>query len=223
MAGIAWNKEKVPEGLRRVSDLWQDRLHGSVEVVSDMRDTVGLLMQDAGVDISSEDWGDDEFLAALDVLQKQLDTGQIRQVKGSTYLDDLKSEQAVAVIAWSGDIAQLNLENGDRWAFAIPEGGGTIASDNLLVPVGSPHKTNAETLINYYYDPAVAAQVAAYVQYVSPVQGAREEMEKIDPSLVENQLIFPTPEFLENVKNFRTLTPAEDSKYTIEFQKVLGN
>jgi spermidine/putrescine transport system substrate-binding protein len=223
MAGIAWNKEVIPEGLKTVSDLWQPRLRGQVEVLSDMRDTTGLIMQDLGTDISSDEWGDDEFLAALDVLQKQLDTGQIRQIKGNSYQEDLISGDATAVLAWSGDIAQLNLERGDRWVFAIPERGGTISSDNLVIPLGSPHKKNAEMLMNYYYDPAVAAQVAAYVQYVSPVQGAKEEMEKIDPALVQNNLIFPSPEFLENVKAFRTLAPAEEDQYSIEFQKVLGN
>jgi spermidine/putrescine transport system substrate-binding protein len=223
MAGIAWNKEMIPEGLKTVSDLWQPRLRGQVEVLSDMRDTTGLIMQDLGTDISSAEWGDDEFLAALDVLQKQLDTGQIRQIKGNSYQEDLIAGDAAAVLAWSGDIAQLNLEHDNKWTFAIPEGGGTISSDNLVIPLGSPHKKNAEMLMNYYYDPAIAAQVAAYVQYVSPVQGAKEEMEKIDPALVQNDLIFPSPEFLENVKTFRTLTPAEEDQYSIEFQKVLGN
>jgi spermidine/putrescine transport system substrate-binding protein len=223
MTGIAWSKEKIPEGLRRVSDLWQGHWHGGVEVVSDMRDAVGLLMLDAGVDISSNDWGDNEFLAALDVLQKQLDTGQIRQVKGASYLDDLISGDAIAAIAWSGDITQINLEHGDRWSFTIPEGGGVMGSDNLLIPVGSPHKKNAEMLMNHYYDPAIAAEVAAYVQYVTPVHGAKEEMAKIDPGLVENPLIFPTKEFLQNLKVFRPLTPEEDQNYTVEFIKVLGN
>lgn len=223
MTGIAWNKQGVPGGLRSVSDLWKPELRGGVEVLSDMRDTVGLIMLDAGTDISSQDWSEDEFLVALDVLQRQLDTGQIRQVKGNSYLDDLISGDAIAVIGWSGDIAQLNAENDDKWSFAIPERGGAISSDNMLIPVGSPHKKNAEELMNYYYDPAIAAQVAAYVQYVSPVEGAREEMEKIDPALVDNPLIFPTPEFLTNVKAFRTLTPEEDLKFSTEFQKVLGN
>jgi len=222
-AGIAWNKEKVPGGLRSVSDLWDADLRGRVEVLTEMRDTIGLIMLDAGVDISADAWGETEFGNALDVLQKQLDTGQIRQVKGNSYKEDLISEDALAVIGWSGDITQINFENDDKWAFTIPTGGGTLWSDNMLIPIGSPYKTNAETLMNYYYDPAVAAEVAAYVNYISPVQGAKEEMANIDPSLVDNPLIFPTDEYLQNVKVFRTLTAEEDTKYSTEFQKVLGN
>ena len=65
-------------------------------------------------------------------------------------------------------------------------------TDNMLVPTMAQHKNNAERLMDYYYDPAVAAELAAWVHYICPVEGAQEEMAKIDPSLVENPLIFPT-------------------------------
>jgi spermidine/putrescine transport system substrate-binding protein len=104
----------------------------------------------------------------------------------------------------------------------IPDAGGTLWSDNMLVPIGSPHKENAETLMNYYYEPSVAAEVAAYVNYICPVEGAQEAMEKIDPSLAENTSIFPTAEDLAKVHQFRSLTPAEETEFTAQFQSVLG-
>jgi spermidine/putrescine transport system substrate-binding protein len=220
-AGIAWNTERVPE-LRTVSDLWRPELKGRVEVLDEMRDTMGLLLLEQGVDITGS-WGADEFQAALAVLEEQIGSGQIRQVRGNSYKEDLISEDALAVIGWSGDITQINFEQGDKWAFAVPEAGGTLWSDNLLIPIGSPHKKNAETLINYYYDPEVAAQVAAWVNYISPVQGAREAMEAVDPELVENPLIFPTEEFLANTHVFRTLEPSEEQEFNTEFQRVIGN
>ncbi|MFF2676708.1 PotD/PotF family extracellular solute-binding protein [Arthrobacter koreensis] len=221
-AGIAWNKEAFPQGLKTVSDLWQPELKGRVEVLDEMRDTVGLLMLDQGVDITGE-WGEDEFENALDILSKQIADGQIRQVKGNSYKEDLISGDALAVIGWSGDITQLNFEEGDKWEFAIPEAGGTLWSDNLLVPIGATHKTNAEKLMDYYYDPVNAATVAAYVNYVCPVEGAREAMEAIDPELVENPLIFPTDEFLANTHVVRTLTPDEETDFSDRFQTAIGN
>jgi spermidine/putrescine transport system substrate-binding protein len=220
-AGIGWNKEKVGE-LRSVEDLWKPELRGRVEVLDEMRDTMALLMLAEGTDISGQ-WGEKEFGNALAVLEEQIANGQIRQVRGNSYKEDLISEDALAVFCWSGDITQLNFENGDRWAFALPESGGPLWSDNLMVPIGSPHKKNAETLMNYYYEPEVAAEVAAWVNYISPVQGAREAMEKLDPELVDNPLIFPTPEYLQNAHVFRTLTPAEDQQFSAEFQRVIGN
>ena len=222
-AGIAWNKQAVPDGLRSVSDLWNPDLAGRVEVLSEMRDTVGLIMLEQGVDPSSEDWGDDEFFAALEVLEQQIGSGQIRQVRGNSYAEDLVSGDALAVIGWSGDITVLNFENGDNWEFLLPEAGGTLWSDNLMVPVGSPRKANAERLMNYYYDPAVAAEVAAYVNYICPVEGAYDEMLAIDPELADNQLIFPDEDTLSRAHVFRALTPEEETRYNTEFQSVIGN
>jgi spermidine/putrescine transport system substrate-binding protein len=219
---LAWNKEKVPNGLKSVADLWQPALKGRVEVLSEMRDTVGLIMLEQGVDITS-DFTADQFHTALAELDKHISDGQIRQVKGNSYKEDLISGDALAVIGWSGDIFQINAENGDKWGFALPDAGGTVAFDNLLVPIGSPHKANAEKLINYYYDPEVAATVAAYVNYICPVEGAQQAMEKIDPELANSPWIFPTPADQSKAKAFRTLTPDEETSYNEAFQKVIGN
>jgi spermidine/putrescine transport system substrate-binding protein len=221
--GIAWNKEQVPGGLRTVSDLWNPELWGRVEVLDEYRDTLGLIMMEQGVDISSPQWGSNEFGAAVDVLNEQIASGQIRQVKGNSYKEDLISGDALAVIGWSGDMTQINFENGDKWEFALPESGGTLWADNMLVPIGARHKKNAERLMDYYYDPKVAAEVAAYVNYICPVEGARAEMEKIDSDLAKNPFIFPDEAFLSKAKAFRSLTPQEETAFSTAFQKVLGN
>ncbi len=222
-AGLAWNKEQVPGGLRTVSDLWNPELRGRVEVLDEWRDTVGLIMSEQGVDISSPQWGANQFGAAVDVLNAQIASGQIRQVKGNSYKEDLISGDAVAVIGWSGDITQLNAENDDRFEFAVPDSGGTLWSDNLMVPVGARHKANAEKLFNYYYDPTVAATVAAYVNYICPVAGAQEAMQQVDPSLVSDTSIFPDEATLAKVKIFRTLTPQEETEFAGLFQQTIGN
>ncbi|MET1017409.1 MAG: spermidine/putrescine ABC transporter substrate-binding protein [Leifsonia flava] len=219
-AGICWNKEKVPGGLASVADLWDPSLKGRVGVLSEMRDTMGLIMLEQGVDISG-DWGDEEFSAAIDELKKQVSDGQVRNIKGNAYLEDLKSEDTLAAICWSGDITVINAEAGDKWEFAIPTDGGTLWNDNFLIPIGSPRKANAEKLINYYYEPEVAAEVAAWVNYITPVVGAKEAAAAIDPELADNQLIFPDETTLSKAHVFRTLTGAEEQKYQAEFQAIL--
>ncbi|GGI47810.1 spermidine/putrescine transport system substrate-binding protein [Agromyces flavus] len=219
-AGICWNVEKVPGGLASVEDLWNPELKGRVGVLSEMRDTMGLIMLQNGVDISGE-WGDAEYDAAIEVLDEQVANGQIRNIKGNSYLEDLKSEDTLAAICWSGDITVINAEAGDKWQFAIPDAGGTLWNDNFLIPIGSPRKTNAETLINYYYDPEVAAEVAAWVNYITPVVGAQEAAMAIDPELAENQLIFPNEETLSTAHIFRALSGAEEQKYQAQFQQIL--
>jgi spermidine/putrescine transport system substrate-binding protein len=221
-AGIGYRKDKVGRELKTIDDLWAPDLKGKVVVLDELRDTVGLIMLSQGKDISG-DFTEDDFMTALAVLQKQVDSGQVRQVKGNSYLEDLRSGNAIAVIGWSGDIllAQFEEED-DNYTFTLPETGGTLWSDNLMVPIASPHKKNAEKLFDFYYDPKVAATAAAYINYICPVEGAKAEMEKIDPSLADSPLIFPTEEDLANVKVFRTLTADEETKYSEEFQKVIG-
>ncbi|MGY6496783.1 MAG: ABC transporter substrate-binding protein [Microcella sp.] len=219
-AGIAWNTEQVDE-LRTIDDLWQPSLAGRVGVLSEMRDTLGLIMLNNGTDISS-DFSADDFNAALDIFREQVTGGQIRNVRGNAYTEDLVNEDTLAAIAWSGDITLLNFEAGyEKWKFVIPEAGGTLWADNFLIPIGSPRKTNAETLINYYYEPEVAAEVAAWVNYITPVEGAREAMEAIDPELADNELIFPSDETLANTRIFRGLTGQEENEYQAAFQSVL--
>ena len=221
-AGFGWNKQLLPKGLRTVDDLFAPANKGRIEVLSEMRDTMGIIMQYQGVDISKT-FTEAQFMNAVDFLQKKISDGFIRQVKGNSYKEDLISGDAIAVIGWSGDLFQLASENNGKFEFAVPESGGTLWSDNMMIPSTSPHKKNAETVMNYYYDPAVAAQVAAYVNYVCPVQGAQAEMEKIDPVLAKSPYIFPDAAALSKVKVFAELTPADETKYQAAFQKAIGN
>ena len=222
-AGIGYRKDKVGRELKTIEDLWAPDLKGKIVVLSEMRDTIGLLMLSQGVDIS-EKFSEDDFMKGVDELQKQVDSGQIRQVKGNSYVDDLISGNALACIGWSGDILATRFtEEDDNYTFTLPESGGTLWSDNLMVPIASPHKANAEKLFDYYYRPDVAAQVAAYVNYICPVDGAQAEMEKIDKSLAESPLIFPTAADLEKVHVFRSLSSDEEISYNEAFQKVIGN
>jgi spermidine/putrescine transport system substrate-binding protein len=216
---------------KTVDDLWQPQLKNRVMVLSEMRDTIGVIMLQQGK--SPESFSRDDFADALSVLEKQLNVGQIRQVVGNSHLEAMKNGEALAVICWSGDVAQANRDMRARdsslaenpFTFVIPEGGGLFWSDNLVIPIGSPHKQNAELLMNYYYDPRVAAKVAAWVNYVTPVQGAQEEMAKlphVDRSLVESPMIFPDTDFLKQVHMVRPLTKAEETDFSVGFRKVLG-
>lgn len=224
-AGIGYNKKKVGRELKSLDDLWADDLKGKIVVLSEFRDTLGLTMQSQGVDPSGN-FTKTQFEAALNEINKRISDGNIRRVKGNAYLEDLKSGNAIAGIVWSGDLFVLRSEtNDDNWEFVIPESGGMLWSDNMMIPITSTHRRNAMTLMNYYYDPAVAAQVAAYVNYVCPVVGAQQEMEKIDKDLAESPLIFPTPSWIKEkkIKVFRALPADQDAEYSAEWAKVVGN
>ena len=218
---FGWNKAMLQETLgtdtlTSVDQFWDPKLKGRITVLSEMRDTTGIILASLGYDPSN--FTDAQFQEAVAELQAQIDNGQIRQVAGNDYVAALETGDVIAVIGWSGDMFQL----GEDYGVGLPDTGGMLWTDNMLIPAVASHKKNAETVMNYYYDPKVAAEVAAYVQYVSPVKGAKEAMAELDPSLVDNPWIFPTDEMLSSSYVFMTLTPEQDVAYQREFQKAIG-
>lgn len=194
-------------------------LKGKVTCLTEMRDTVGLILLEQGKDPAN--CTDDDFGAALEMLQKAVDTGQIRQFTGNEYAEQLGKGSIAAAVAWSGDVIQLQAEN-DLIRFTTPESGSMIWSDNMLIPIQAKHKKNAELLIDHYYDPQVAAQLAAYVNYICPVEGAKQEMEAIDPELAKSPLIFPDDATLAQTHFFMDLDQAVEQDWAQRFQKVTG-
>lgn len=228
LGGIAYNKELYKQATGKdapttVEDLWDPALGGRVGVLSEMRDTVGVVLLSQGIDIASESsLTEDAFMNAVDTIQQLDSDGKIFNIKGNSYADDFRNDQIIAAIAWSGDMVQLNFEAGyDKYGFVFPDSGATISADVFLVPIGATHKKNAETLINYYYDPVNAAELAAWVNYITPVVGAYDEAVKLDPELAENQLIFPTAETLAKTHGFRALSGAEEQRFASAWQRVI--
>jgi spermidine/putrescine transport system substrate-binding protein len=223
MAGFGWNTAKNPKGIRTLDELFAPQNKGKIVVLSEMRDTIGIILLAQGVNLQTVT--EDQYMNAVDYMAKQISDGWIRGVKANEYAEDLTSGDATAVIGWSGDMFILKAENEGKFDFAIPESGGTISGDNLMIPstASAEGKANAEKLINFYYDPAIAAEVAAYVNYVCPVKGAQAEMEKIAPELASSPFIFPDEAMSKRLNVFRSLTPAEETSWTEAFQKAAGN
>ena len=130
-------------------------------------------------------------------------TGIVRAFTGNEYAEDLVSGNVVLAMAWSGDVVAKQAEK-ETLVWQLPDEGGMLWTDNMLIPKGAAHKYTAELMINFVYDPAIAAQIAAWVNYVTPVKGAQEALAALDPELAESPLIFPPADVLANVKIFKT-------------------
>ncbi len=219
LTGIAYNAKLTKEVRSFDELLTRPDLKGKVSLLSEMHDTMLFMLLLEGAD--PEKFTDAEFDAAIDRLQKATDAGQIRAFTGNEYAQDLVKGNVVACEAWSGDIIQLQFDNPDI-KFVAPEEGLALWSDNMLVPNKAEHRANAEELMNFYYDPVNAATLAAWVNYICPVEGAQQAMEKIDSSLVDNQLIFPTEETLSKAKNFMGLDEKTEQRYQRQFAAVIG-
>ena len=219
LTGIAYNAAKVKEVRSFEELLTRSDLKGRVTLLTEMRDTMAFMLKVVGADpadFTSDQWG-----TAIDRLRGVVSAGQIRAFTGNDYTQDLAAGNVLACEAWSGDVIQLQYDNPDI-KFVTPEEGLSLWSDNMIIPNKASHQANAEAWMDYYYEPEVAAKLAAYVNYICPVKGARQEMEKIDPSLVDNPLIFPDDDMLAATFSMMALNDQQQNEYEGDWADVSG-
>jgi spermidine/putrescine transport system substrate-binding protein len=219
VTGIAYNAKLTKEVKSFSELLTRSDLNGRMTLLTEMRDTMLFMLLVVGAD--PENFTDAQWDKAMEALQTAVSNGQVRAFTGNEYIQDLKAGNIAACEAWSGDVIQAQFDD-PNIKFVVPEEGLSLWSDNMLVPNLADHLSNAEAWMNYYYDPHVAAKLAAWVNYICPVQGAQQEMEKIDPSLVDNKLIFPDAAFLKNAYSLMPLTEYQAKIYESQFADVTG-
>ncbi len=219
LTGIAYNAKYTGEVSSFEELVTRTDLKGKVSLLSEMGDTMGFVLKLVGAD--PNDFSEDEWAEALARLEEIVASGQVRQFTGNEYTRGLANGDIVACEAWSGDVIAMQYDNKDI-KFVKPTEGLSLWSDNMMVPNKADHLGNAQKLMDYYYDPEVAATLAAWVNYICPVQGAEEAMEKIDPSLVGNPLIFPTEDDLTATFAFMSVDTKAREEYDKAFNQVIG-
>jgi spermidine/putrescine transport system substrate-binding protein len=196
MDGIGWNEEITGGPVTSITQLFTDpKLKGKVTVLGEMADTLGLVLLDNGDDPANVT--DEAFDRAIKSVQDAVDSGQILKFTGNDYGPPLVRGDFAACIAWSGDLAQLVLDN-PQLKWAVPEKGGIIWTDNMFIPLGGSVPT-ASTYMNFVYDPKVSAQIALATGYISSVKGAKDEGIKLNPDAGSNELVFPSDATLANL------------------------
>lgn len=215
LTGIAYNKKKIKEVGSFTELLTRPDLKGRVSLLSEMRDTMGFALLAVGAD--PEKFTDAEWQKAMETMRKAKRDGQVRSFTGNDYIQDLSAGNVLAAEAWSGDIANAG---DDNLVWLPPEEGIMIWADNMLVPNLATHQANAEKWINYYYEPEVAAKLAAYNSYICPVKGGQEAMKKVDKDQVDNELIFPTEKTLSVSHRFMALDEVKSRTYGGDFADV---
>ena len=219
IAGIAYNLEVTGRELKGVDDLYAPDLRGKVGFLTEMRDTMGLLMLADGQDIRQPTMAKAE--RAFDRMQKARESGQIRAFTGNDYQDDLLAGNFAACIAWSGDVAQLVLEQ-PKLRFLVPESGGVLWADVMVMPRGAPNRQAAAAWLNWIYDPSNAARIAASVQYISPVQGVQKIL-AADPAtrdLASNPQMFPDAAMQQRLHVFGPLSSEEEARFDERFARI---
>jgi spermidine/putrescine transport system substrate-binding protein len=220
MTGIAYNLDATGREITSIEDLFASDLRGRVGMLTEMRDTIGLIMLGLGKDPSTVASFDD-VAEAFEKLEQAKADGQIRQFTGNDYLDDLATGNFAACIGWSGDVLQLGKDN-PNVRFVIPEEGGMRWADTMIMPKGAVNRSAAAQFMNFVYDPVEQAQLTAWVQYISPVEGVQDEVAKIDPELAENPLLFPDDATNERLRSFASLDDETEVEMDARFASIVG-
>jgi spermidine/putrescine transport system substrate-binding protein len=218
MTAIGYNRKKVGE-VKSLKQLFDPKHKGKVTMFGDARDSSGLVLLMDGK--KPEDATIDDILGAIEKIDEQNRNGQIRRFTGNDYTTDLEKGNVDLAMAYSGDMIQLKADNPEL-DFVIPEDGAILWSDNMMIPKGAKSPYGAEVFMNYVYEPEVAAKIAAFVNYVTPVKGTRDILAKEDPELAENPLVFPDSSTLGRLSGYPNLTVEEERQMDEAFQAVVG-
>ncbi|MEO7986972.1 MAG: spermidine/putrescine ABC transporter substrate-binding protein, partial [Gemmatimonadales bacterium] len=219
MTAIGYNPKKTKRELKSVNDIFDPKFKGQVTMLTEMRDTLGLVMLGMGKDPATATLADAKAAAAK--IKKARESGQIRKFTGNDYAEDLAAGNIAVAFAWSGDIQGLRADNPDlQWI--APTEGAMLYSDNMLIPKTSDRQTEAMAWINYMYDPAHSAQIVAGAPYVSAVKGADVELAKIAPDLAKSPLVNPPEEWRSRLHVFRALSDEEETEFNRIFQDAIG-
>jgi spermidine/putrescine transport system substrate-binding protein len=218
MTGIIVRTDLAPD-VHSICDLFNPKYKGKVDMLNEVRETVPLVMKCEGVDPNKATEAD--WMKAIEKIKGAAESGQIRRFTGNDYASDLTNGNAAAVIGWSGDAVQLQEDNKNiKWL--MPTEGCMLWSEDMVIPVGAPNPTAAEAWINYVYDPKVQANIAEYVNYVTPVEGVKPILEKRNPALGKNQLIFPSSSFTKKCSGTPSLKGEEEQNVIRAFNAVLN-
>lgn len=223
VAGLAYNIKATGREITSVEDLFAPEFKGKVGMLTEMRDTLGLVLMGLGKKLDQISTYD-QAVEGFDKIEKAKNDGQIRAFTGNDYIDDLSLGNFAVCVGWSGDVLQLGKDNPDV-RFVIPEEGGTSWYDTMVWIKGSENGDAVAEWMNYVYDPVNAARITAEVQYMSPVEGVREELIKLGgdaAALAENPLLFPDDATLARLQSWGSLSEEEEAKFDERFSSIVG-
>jgi spermidine/putrescine transport system substrate-binding protein len=217
--GLGYNIKNTGRELKSVKDLFDPKFKGRVTMLSEAYDSANTVLLGDGVDASKATI--DQILGAIEKIDKANRGGQFRRFTGNDYTTDLAKGNVWVSLAYSGDLIQLQSDNPDL-RFAYPDEGAMLFTDNMMMPAKVEHPYAAETMMNYVYEPEVAAKIAAYVNYISPVKGVKEVLQKTDPKLAANPLIFPPEDVAAKLHPYPALSPGDERKMQEAMAQVTG-
>ncbi|MDP4504531.1 polyamine ABC transporter substrate-binding protein [Nonomuraea turcica] len=228
VTGIAYNTEHVKDDITSIQSLFDRKYKGRVGMMADAQEIGNFGMFALGIDPEKSTEAD--WRKAGDKLKEQRDAGIVRKYYDQSYIDAVSKGDVWLTMAWSGDVFQRQLA-GEPVKFVVPEEGGTIWTDNMLIPKGAANPVDALMLMDYLYQPAVAAELDEFIQYVTPVPAvqdllrekaktAKGEDKKALEDMVDSPLMFPTEADYAKLRGYTPLTSQTQQVFNPIFQSI---
>lgn len=205
--------------LKSIKELFNPEFKGKATMLTEPYDSASTVLIMQGKDPAEATL--DDMLGAIEFIAEQNAKGQFRRFTGNDFTTDLTKGNVAVVLAYSGDMVQLQADN-PNLRFTYAEEGCITFTDNLMLPAKVAHPYAAETMMNYLYEPEVAAKLCAYINYISPVDGIRPILEESDPDIAENELIFPPDDVRKRLKLYPSLSTREEQQMYEAMAKVTG-
>jgi spermidine/putrescine transport system substrate-binding protein len=236
ITAIGYNPRLTGREITSFEDLFDTKFKGRVGMFGDTVDLPNFAM--VGMGINPEKSTEADWRRAADKLKQQRDSGVLRKyVDNAQEIQGLQSGDLWLSMAYSGDVFQINAElekagKPGEIKFVIPKEGGMLWADNMCIPLKAKHPLDALTYMDFVYQPDIAAQLAAFIDYITPVQDAakaqmEQEIPRADPerkqtlqAAVKDPLIFPTPADLERTHRYRVLTLQEEKVWNSIFEPI---
>jgi spermidine/putrescine transport system substrate-binding protein len=220
ITGIGYNPELTGREITSYQDLLDPAFAGKVGMFNDTEDLPNLALLGMGVEPKTST--PDNWNAAADMLTKQREDGIVRQYYGQGYLSDLQRGDLALTMAWAADILISNITGFPDLKFVVPEEGALLWVDCLCIPNGAQSAYDAMSMIDYLYDPEVAAGLTAWVQAVSPVPEAKDVLiSQGNEDVANNPLVFPTDEMYTKLHDYRVLSADEQQVWDDTFIRVV--
>ncbi len=221
ITGLAYNPALTGRELTSLDELFNPEWAGRVGMFGDAVDLPNLSMIAAGID--PETSTPDDWARTAEKLRAQRDDGIVNRSFRQNYVHGLANGDVAVSMAWSGDIFQANAIGAEEGLqFVVPDEGAILWTDAMVIPKRAEHPVDAMRFMDFVFDPTIAALIAAYVNYVTPVPGARDvlldmaehaetEEERAALLTVANgSLVFPDDKDLAALKTYRELTTDDE-------------
>ncbi len=221
--GLGYNRKSTGRELTSIADMFDPAFAGKTTLLSGYQDCfsyVALLLQARGeITNKAPDLTPEDGQKIVDFLKPFVDSGHIRAFTGNEYLQDFGSGDTWVAQVYSGDLAS---SAGEDDVFVYPVEGSIIWTDNMLIPKGAAHKRAAEAMIDFVYDPAIAARLANWIYYISPVEGVAEAIKALDPEAATNPLLFPPADVVAKQQGQIVVTAEEDKAFSDQMAELTG-